>query len=50
VAFATAAPASVAASQVTIDVAVTGDPVDWHCYRYRVFETVVPFRNASWKP
>jgi type IV pilus assembly protein PilW len=50
VAFATPAPASVAASQVSIDVAVAGDPVDWHCYRYRVFETVVPFRNASWRP
>jgi type IV pilus assembly protein PilW len=50
VAFATPAPANVAAAQVTIDVAVTGDPVDWHCYRYRVFETVVPFRNASWRP
>jgi type IV pilus assembly protein PilW len=50
VAFATPAPAGVAAAQVTIDVAVTGDTVDWHCYRYRVFETVVPFRNASWRP
>jgi type IV pilus assembly protein PilW len=50
VAFAAAAPAGVAATPVSIDVAVTGDPVDWHCYRYRVFETVVPFRNASWRP
>jgi type IV pilus assembly protein PilW len=50
VAFATRAPASVAAVPVTIDVAVPGDPIDWHCYRYRVFETVVPFRNASWRP
>lgn len=50
VAFATAAPAGVAAAPVSIDVAVAGDPVDWHCYRYRVFETVVPFRNASWRP
>jgi type IV pilus assembly protein PilW len=50
VAFATEAPANVAAAPVTIDVAVAGDPIDWHCYRYRVFETVVPFRNASWRP
>jgi type IV pilus assembly protein PilW len=49
-AFTTNAPAAVAAVPVTIDVAVTDDPVDWHCYRYRVFETVVPFRNASWRP
>jgi type IV pilus assembly protein PilW len=50
VAFGTKAPAGVAAVQVTINVAVTGDAVDWHCYRYRVFETIVPFRNASWRP
>jgi len=49
-AFSTEAPAGVAAVPVTIDVGITGDSVDWHCYRYRVFETVVPFRNASWKP
>jgi type IV pilus assembly protein PilW len=50
VAFGSNAPASLAAVPVTVDVAVTGDPVDWHCYRYRVFETIVPFRNASWRP
>jgi type IV pilus assembly protein PilW len=49
-AFGTAAPAGVTAVPVSIDVAVSGDPVDWHCYRYRVFETIVPFRNASWRP
>ena len=49
-AFGTAAPAGVDAVPVSIDVAVNGDPVDWHCYRYRVFETIVPFRNASWRP
>jgi type IV pilus assembly protein PilW len=50
VAFSMAAPSSVTAVPVTIDVAVTDDPVDWHCYRYRVFETIVPLRNASWRP
>jgi type IV pilus assembly protein PilW len=49
-AFVMPAPAGVAAAPLDVDVAVTGDPVDWHCYRYRVFETVVPFRNASWRP
>jgi type IV pilus assembly protein PilW len=50
VAFSMPAPAGVAAAPLTIDVAVSGDPVDWRCYRYRVFETIVPFRNASWRP
>lgn len=50
VAFSTAAPAGVSAVPVTIEVAVAGDPVDWKCYRYRVFETIVPLRNASWRP
>jgi type IV pilus assembly protein PilW len=49
-AFGMNAPSGVTAVPVTIDVAVTGDPVDWHCYRYRVFETIVPLRNASWRP
>jgi type IV pilus assembly protein PilW len=49
-AFGTAAPAGVTSVPVSIDVAVAGDPVDWRCYRYRVFETIVPFRNASWRP
>jgi type IV pilus assembly protein PilW len=44
------APAGATAAALDVDVAVAGDPVDWHCYRYRVFETVVPFRNASWRP
>jgi type IV pilus assembly protein PilW len=32
------------------NVTVTGDTVDWKCYRYRVFETIVPIRNAAWRP
>ncbi|HEU5435356.1 MAG TPA: PilW family protein [Telluria sp.] len=31
-------------------VAVTGDSVPWQCYRYRVFETIVPIRNSGWRP
>ncbi|MES2318634.1 MAG: PilW family protein [Pseudomonadota bacterium] len=43
-------PTGVAAVPVDVTVAVTGDPVDWKCYKYRVFETVVPLRNAGWRP
>jgi len=37
-----------------IDVSASGDPVatsplHWKCYRYRVFETIVPLRNWIWK-
>ncbi|MDB5960267.1 MAG: hypothetical protein JWP59_1561 [Massilia sp.] len=31
-------------------VAVTGDIVPWQCYRYRVFENIVPIRNSAWRP
>lgn len=26
----------------------TNYPADWHCYRYKVFETTVPLRNILW--
>jgi type IV pilus assembly protein PilW len=32
----------------SIDVA-TGN-ADWQCYRYRVFQTVIPLRNVLWAP
>ena len=41
----TTAPASIKPT-----VAVAGDTVDWTCYRYRVFETIVPIRNTAWRP
>lgn len=50
VVFATAEPSSVTAVPVTVNVAVAGDPIDWKCYRYRVFETIVPLRNSAWRP
>lgn len=50
VVFATDAPTGVAGVPVTVNVAVAGDPVDWRCYRYRAFETVVGLRNAGWRP
>jgi type IV pilus assembly protein PilW len=48
--FSSASPATVAALPVSASVAVTGDSVAWQCYRYRVFETIVPLRNAQWRP
>jgi type IV pilus assembly protein PilW len=50
VVFSSDAPAGVAAVPITVNVAVTGDPVDWRCYRYRVFETVATLRNSGWRP
>lgn len=35
---------------ISVNVAVTGDTVDWKCYRYRSFETIVPIRNSGWRP
>lgn len=37
-------------NSVTANLAVTGDLVDWTCYRYRTFEAVVPLRNSAWRP
>ncbi len=45
--FAGRSPATVAASSVTVNLDVVAD---WRCYRYRVFETIVPLRNAAWRP
>lgn len=55
---ATTAPQSVFASgtavaaavPVKVRLAVPGDTVDWRCYRYRAFETIVPLRNFVWRP
>jgi type IV pilus assembly protein PilW len=33
-----------------VNVAVAGDPVSWKCYRYRVFETIVPILNSQYRP
>lgn len=37
-------------SGFSVDVVIPGDTMDWTCYRYRVFETVVPMRNTIWRP
>lgn len=43
-------PLGAQTEEVTLDLRVTDDPVDWRCYRYRAFETIVPLRNAGWRP
>jgi type IV pilus assembly protein PilW len=48
--FANAQPQGVAAAPATPNLTVTGDTQDWKCYRYRVFETIVPIRNNAWRP
>lgn len=48
--FASQQPAGIATVPIQVNVAVTGDTVDWTCYRYRTFETIVPLRNSGWKP
>jgi type IV pilus assembly protein PilW len=48
--FATPAPAGVAAVPVQVNVAVAGDTLSWKCYRYRVFETIVPLLNTQYRP
>lgn len=50
VVFGSAEPLGVVAVPISVNVAVAGDPVDWKCYRYRVFETIVPLRNSGWRP
>jgi type IV pilus assembly protein PilW len=48
--FGTAVPAGVTAAPVQVALDIAGDTVSWTCYRYRVFETIVPIRNAGWRP
>jgi len=48
--FASQQPAAIASVPIQVNVAVAGDTIDWTCYRYRVFETMVPLRNFGWKP
>lgn len=48
--FASAQPDEVDPVPVELDLTTANDSVDWQCYRYRTFETIVPLRNASWRP
>lgn len=43
-------PSNVDAVPVTLDLSDTAADVSWTCYRYRAFETIVPLRNAGWRP
>ena len=45
-----ATPYTVFGGAVTVSLAVAGDTVDYKCYRYRTFETIVPLRNSAWRP
>ncbi len=49
-AFSSRQPSAIATVPIQVNVAVAGDSIDWTCYRYRVFETIVPLRNSGWKP
>lgn len=48
--FSDAQPSGVTAAPVTVTLAVANDPINWKCYRYRKFETIVPIRNSGWRP
>ena len=48
--FSSQQPTAIATVPIQVNVAVTGDPIDWTCYRYRIFETIVALRNNGWKP
>lgn len=48
--FGTKQPSTVDAVEVTLDLSEADAAVDWTCYRYRAFETIVPLRNAGWRP
>ena len=50
VVFASAVPQGVTASSITVEVGASEADTGWRCYRYRVFETIVPLRNAGWRP
>jgi len=50
VVFAAIEPAGGADVSITPNVVIAGDAVDWKCYHYRVFETIIPIRNSAWRP
>jgi type IV pilus assembly protein PilW len=43
-------PSTAPLAKVMVDLTVPGDTVDWKCYRYRTFESVIPLRNSAWRP
>lgn len=51
VVFSTTEPIGIATIPISVNVDVAGAPENyWKCYRYRTFETIVPIRNAGWRP
>lgn len=48
--FTSTTPAGVAPAPVAVRLDIPGDTLDWTCYRYRAFETVVQIRNNAWRP
>ncbi|MBV7535077.1 PilW family protein [Duganella sp. sic0402] len=48
--FATSVPSGVTPLPVQVNVAVAGDALSWKCYRYRVFENIVPIVNSQYRP
>lgn len=48
--FQTEQPNGVDAVKVTLNLDDATATVNWKCYRYRAFETIVPLRNAGWRP
>jgi type IV pilus assembly protein PilW len=48
--FSSQEPSGIATIPITVNLGVSNDPISWQCYAYKVFETVVPLRNAGWKP
>ena len=44
----TTTPAMAAAWSSWASFNTSNYPSDWQCYRYKVFETVVPLRNVLW--
>lgn len=48
--FESAQPSGVDAVPIELDLSVESDATNWRCYRYRAFETIVPLRNAGWRP
>jgi len=48
--FAKEQPEGVEPQAVEVKLGTQADPDGWKCYRYRVFESIVPLRNAGWRP
>jgi type IV pilus assembly protein PilW len=50
VVFSAQEPSGIATLPITINLATASDAIPWQCYHYKAFETIVPLRNAGWRP